>query len=177
MAFMRRRSRPSRRPRSLLLGLLVALASGAAWWLLDAMEAGGPALQGRATVVDADTLVVAGQRIRIAGIDAPEARQTCTRDGEPWQCGAAATLALRRFLEGQAVTCTGQERDRFDRVLARCLAGTEDVGGWLVRQGWALAYTRYSYRYLPQQALAWWDGNGLWSSSFDTPEEWRRQAN
>lgn len=139
---------------------------------------GGPAgqdLTGRATVVDGDTLVLAGARIRLEGVDAPESAQTCERGGVVWPCGRDVTLALRQFLQGRAVACTPEGRDRFGRILARCRAGEEDIGAWLVREGLAVAYTRYSWRYLPQEAAARWHGRGLWGGRFDTPEDWRRR--
>ena len=45
---------------------------------------------GVASVIDGDTIEVHGQRIRLHGIDAPESRQLCRRDGKPWQCGKDA---------------------------------------------------------------------------------------
>ncbi|WP_237217031.1 thermonuclease family protein, partial [Falsiroseomonas oryziterrae] len=132
-------------------------------------------VSGAARVVDGDTLVLAGTTIRLHGVDAPEARQRCERGGAPWDCGAAATAELQRLTEGQVVRCATLGQDRFDRLLGRCEAGEEDLAAALVRQGLAVAYTRYSWRYLPQELRARWDGAGLWSGRFETPEEWRRQ--
>ncbi len=53
---------------------------------------------GVASVIDGDTLEIRGQRIRFHGIDAPESRQLCRRDGKPWQCGKDAANALTAAL-------------------------------------------------------------------------------
>ncbi|MGG5810328.1 thermonuclease family protein [Falsiroseomonas sp. CW058] len=158
----------------LLLGLAVAGWLGWQGGLLPGP--GGPDLQGQATVVDGDTLVVEGRRVRLEGIDAPEARQTCLRNGAPWPCGAEATRALRDLLEAGSIACVASGEDRYRRVLARCHLGGTDIAAWLVREGWAVAYTRYSWRYMRQEVGARWAGRGIWSGSFETPEDWRRHA-
>ena len=155
----------------LVLGGLLALAGAAGLGLPWGGEA---EIAGPAHVVDGDTLTVAGQRIRLHGVDAPESSQICERDGQPWRCGAEVTEALRRKVAGQAVACTPLDRDRFGRVVARCAAGGEDLGGWLVGEGFAVAYTDFSWRYVPQELRARWEGRGLWSGRFVTPSEYRR---
>jgi endonuclease YncB( thermonuclease family) len=167
----------SRRLRRGVLPLLLALLGLGAAWLSDLLPwPAGADLSGPAAVVDGDTLQVEGERVRLMGVDAPESRQSCERDRATWPCGAEATAALRRFLQGREVRCTlEEERDRYGRALGRCRAGEEDIGAWLVRRGLAVAYTDYSYRYLPQELLARWEGQGLWAGSFERPAEWRRR--
>ena len=54
-----------------------------------------PELVGRASVIDGDTIEIGGERIRLFGIDAIEAHQTCTLPtGGKWRCGGAAAKAL-----------------------------------------------------------------------------------
>jgi endonuclease YncB( thermonuclease family) len=163
-----------RRRRGGLSLLVLALAALAALGALVLPERGEAEISGPATVVDGDTLTVAGNRIRLHGVDAPEASQVCTRDGLPWRCGADATEALRKFLRGRQVACTPIDRDRFGRIVARCRAGGEDLGAWLVREGLAVAYTDFSWRYVPEELRARWAGRGLWAGSFQTPADYRR---
>jgi endonuclease YncB( thermonuclease family) len=175
----RRRWGPRRRlrPGMLLLALVgLLLAGGLALFLSEGPDAAGE-VAGTAVVTDADTLTVGGLIIRLHGLDAPELRQTCRRaDGSPWPCGREATAALAQRLRGGTVRCRLLGTDRFGRALGRCWAGGEEINAWLVREGWAVAYTRYSWRYLPQQALAWWEGRGIWQGGFEAPEEWRRRG-
>lgn len=172
----RRRARLFRSVRGWLVGLaVVGLLGGLAVWLLSEDGPPGVELAGLAGVTDGDTLSIGGRVIRLDAVDAPELRQACRRaDGSPWPCGQMAAEALALRLRGEPVVCRVSGSDRYGRSLGRCWAGGEDINAWLVREGWAVAYTRYSWRYLPQQALAWWEGRGLWQGSFDHPEDWRR---
>lgn len=130
---------------------------------------------GRATVIDGDTIELHGQRIRLHGIDAPEASQRCTdAKGQQWRCGRQAAFALDELIHGQVLTCLGRERDRYRRVIARCSIGGIDLGEWMVRNGWATAYRRYSTDYLPAEEAARAQALGIWSGSFNSPEDWRR---
>ena len=139
--------------RGSLIGLLVVLLLAGLAALLPQGEA-EPSVAGPAQVVDGDTLAVAGQRVRLHGVDAPEANQLCERGGQPWRCGADATEALRAFLAGRPVACTPVDRDRFGRIVARCAVEGQDLGAWLVGQGLAVAYTDYSWRYVPAEFWA-----------------------
>src|SRR5512134_3644315 len=81
---------------------------------------------GTARVIDGDTIVVAGERIRLQGIDAPELQQTCTAFGQEWPCGRTSAEWLRDHLNGRQVECVGHARDRYGRLLAVCYVGGED---------------------------------------------------
>ena len=104
-------------------------------------------IAGQPRVIDGDTLEVAGQRIRLHGLDAPETKQLCRRHGEPWRCGKDATSALKAFLGSRPVSCEELDRDRYRRVVAKCAVDGVDIGEWMVSQGWAVAYYLYSYDY------------------------------
>ena len=109
---------------------------------------------GPARVIDGDTLEIQGQRIRLHGIDAPESRQLCYLDGKPWQCGKDAANALADKIARQPVTCEDLGRDRYERIIARCTVAGEDIESWMVREGLALAYRRYSLDYVEEEADA-----------------------
>jgi len=109
---------------------------------------------GVASVIDGDTLEIDGQRIRLHGIDAPESRQLCRLDGKPWQCGKTAANALAEKIARRPVACEDLGRDRYKRIIAKGTVAGEDMGAWMVSQGWALAYRRYLLDYVEQEAEA-----------------------
>jgi endonuclease YncB( thermonuclease family) len=152
---------------------------GAALLLLP-LPAGAAELRGFAKVVDGDTLRIEGIPVRLDSIDAPELDQLCQQDGRPWLCGDSSTEALRMLAEGREVICITDGTDRYRRILAECwvsetdaIAGTS-LNAAMVRQGWALDYTKYSKgRHATEQLRAEIDGVGIWSSAFIPPEAWR----
>ena len=129
---------------------------------------------GEARIIDGDTVEISGERIRLHGIDAPESRQTCSVVGEEWRCGESATLALVDETTGQPLTCKGNKRDRYGRLIAVCYSGTEDLNAWMVREGWAVAYRRYSKDYVDEEAEARAAGRGVWRGDFMLPWKWRQ---
>lgn len=103
---------------------------------------------GSVRVVDGDTLRVGSETVRLHGIDAPEVKQTCKDpQGNIWTCGKRVReLAAARY-HRQVANCEEIDRDRYGRMVAKCTVGGEDVGGWLVSQGLAFAFRKYSMDY------------------------------
>ncbi len=143
--------------------------------LLFAFPALAQDITGPARVIDGDTIDIAGQRIRLHGIDTPESRQTCARGEREVRCGRAATAALRRLIDNEPVSCQERDVDRYGRIVAVCLnTEGQDVGAELVREGWALAYRQFSLDYVGEELEAKATKAGLWSMDFVEPWEWRR---
>ena len=134
-------------------------------------------IAGTARIIDGDTIDIAGRRIRLAGIDAPESDQTCTDAGNRlWGCGRVATHELITYVAGRPLTCHPSGLDRYRRVLAVCaLPDGSDINAWMVQHGWALAYTDYSDAYRPEEAQAQAAARGIWGGSFIPPWDWRHQ--
>jgi endonuclease YncB( thermonuclease family) len=133
-------------------------------------------IAGQASVIDGDTLEIHGQRIRLAGIDAPESRQTCIKStGEVYRCGQVAAIALADKLVGSVVRCTGGLHDRYRRLIAVCVALGIDLNSWMVAQGLAVAYRQYSISYVSQEEIARQQHIGIWSGTFEMPWDWRRR--
>lgn len=130
---------------------------------------------GPARIIDGDTIKVSDERIRFHGIDAPEHKQTCSVEGAEWSCGQAATKALIAAIDDQIVTCKGEARDRYKRLIAVCYAGNINLNAMMVRNGWALAYRKYSKDYVEAEAVAKKARVGIWRGEFEKPWEWRRR--
>jgi endonuclease YncB( thermonuclease family) len=126
-------------------------------------------------ITDGDTIRIGTDRIRLHGIDAPERHQQCGGDdGQPYACGQVATRALADFVNGREVDCRVMDTDRYGRAVAVCLVGGVDINGWLVTNGWAVAYTKYSLDYVDEEEAARQAKAGLWSGDFQWPWEWRK---
>ena len=133
-------------------------------------------LIGVASVIDADTIEIHGQRIRLHGIDAPEGGQVCLdAAGQKWRCGQRAALALQDLIGRRTVACDERDVDRYGRIVGRCLVDDLDINEWLVAQGLALAYRRYSRDYVAAEDDARAAGLGMWAGTFELPWEWRRR--
>lgn len=152
---------------AIAIGILVAACAPAA--------SGDDGLTGRVSVIDGDTLELRGQRIRLWGVDAFESRQLCRGETGDYRCGQAAANALDAQLADQLVSCHAVGRpDRYGRTVARCAAHGLDLGSWLVSNGHALDYPRYSNgRYTREEAQARVARRGAWAGEFEPPWLWR----
>lgn len=128
---------------------------------------------GVAQVADGDTLTVGQTRIRLFGVDAPEAQQTCKIKYSNWTCGAAATSALRSMVDGHQVTCEPMDTDVYGRTVARCRADGKDLGAELIRIGYAVVYGGGSDLYGGLEAQSKAYRAGVWASEFEMPAAYR----
>ena len=143
-------------------------------WGSVAVAASPNTISGQARVIDGDTLDVGGTRVRLHGIDAVEADQTCRHpERGDWACGAHVSRELRNWVEGRAVRCAAHGTDRYGRRIASCDLDGQDLGQALVRAGLAFAYKKYSTRYVVEERAALRDGRGLWTSVVLQPEAFR----
>lgn len=125
---------------------------------------------GAAVINDGDSITLGNERIRLRGIDAPEYRQVCRKDGEDYPCGRRSREALSKLVAGREVACTGWERDKYRRLLAECSAGGVNLNRAQVKAGWAIAYGDYE----TDEAEARREHSGVWAGDFDQPRDWRR---
>ncbi|PYG27759.1 thermonuclease family protein [Pelagimonas varians] len=134
-------------------------------------------LSGPVHVVDADTIKVHGQSIRLHAIDAPEVKQHCGGPGQPvWACGIWVKTRAQELFEGQFAQCEALETDRYGRMVARCLVNGQDMGQVLVSQGLAFAYRKYGWDYDLDEKGAAVSGRGLHGTGVVNPAEYRAQG-
>ena len=141
------------------------------------MELDADTIRPSVRIIDGDTIDLNGTRIRLQGVDTPETRQSCRdADGQLYSCGLVATAALTvKIGEGDVHCDLEPERDRYGRALKTCyLADGTDINGWLVRNGYGLAYLRYSERYVAEEAAARAEDLGMHAGAFVPPWDWRK---
>ena len=126
-------------------------------------------------VLDGDTLLITGERVRLVGFDAPESRQQClSAQGAVYPCGRKATQFLKDLITGKSLTCESQGTDKYGRTLARCWIGRRPLGSHMVEAGQAVVWPWGEAFYLAEQETARTAGAGLWAGTFQMPWDWRR---
>lgn len=94
-----------------------------------------------------------GLTIILAGIDILEPDQTCRGVNGDWPCGMVARTAFRYFLRGRALDCDLPDGELPERLTATCRLGAQDLGAWLVANGWAKVSSTGPYAEEQAQAV------------------------
>ena len=125
-------------------------------------------------VVDGDTIHLNGKKIRFAGIDTPELKQTCISQGIIDPCGVTAKEILIDKISDNEVECISEGKDQYKRTLAECFVNNESLSSYLVRSGYAFAYRKYSRKFILDEDYAKANKIGMWSMKFDYPWDHRK---
>ena len=140
-------------------------------------------ISGIAKVIDGDTIKIKNNKIRLFGIDAPEGKQKCQK---PWlsisfltfkknyQCGKISTNILKNKINNKFIICKSTNKDRYNRFIAECYKDKKNINRWMVLNGYAVAYRKYSKKFVSQENLAKKDKLGLWAGTFEMPWDWRK---
>ena len=140
-------------------------------------------ISGIAKVTDGDTIQIKGKKIRFFGIDAPEKKQQCKK---PWltisfisfskdyPCGQISTDKLKKKINNKLLICKWSNKDRYKRFIAECFKDKTNVNAWMVRNGYAVAYRKYSKKFVSQEIFAKKEKLGLWSGTFMMPWDYRK---
>jgi len=126
-------------------------------------------------ITDGDTIRINGEKIRFSGIDAPELKQTCLKNNVIIFCGLEAKNLLIKIIDNNDVICVYEGKDQYRRKLAECFLGDLSLSSYLVRNGYAFAYRKYSKKYIQDEEFAKENKNGLWSTEFEYPWLWRKK--
>ena len=141
----------------------------------DNAHANRGAVNGTIRVIDGDTFEVAGTKIRLHAIDAPEMDQMCvTEQGADWACGGWIGKVVSDRYSGVDTSCEVLDTDRYGRTVARCTALGGDVGAWLVGEGLAFAYVKYGADYAALERAAAAEDRGLHAVRLQSPEQHRK---
>ena len=141
-------------------------------------------IKGIAKVIDGDTILINKKKIRLYGIDAPEQYQKCQKIwltisfisfNKDYFCGEISTNKLKKKINNQFMSCKWKNKDRYKRFIAECFKGKTNINRWMVRNGYAIVYKKYSKKYLAAENLAKNEKLGLWVGSFEMPWEWRKE--
>ena len=125
-------------------------------------------------ITDGDTIKINGEKIRFSGIDTPELKQTCIKNGVKNSCGIKAKEMLIDKISNKKVSCIRDGKDQFKRTLAECFVNNESLSRYLVRSGYAFAYRKYSKKFIKDEDYARMKKIGMWSMEFDYPWDYRK---
>lgn len=125
-------------------------------------------------VVDGDSIFLGQTEIRLEGIDAPEYHQNCYNEAnKAYPCGKLAYEALKNLIGTKSVRCRKIVKDKYHREVSECWVGDININEWMVKNGWAVAYTRYTKAYEQAQSEAKSARRGIWQGRFLKPEYYR----
>ncbi len=125
-------------------------------------------------VVDGDTIILNGEKIRFTGIDSPELKQTCKQDDQQVDCGITAKMLLVKKIGNYTPECISEGKDVYKRTLAECFINGESLSRFLVRSGYAFAYRKYSKKFIKDEDFAKANKLGMWAMKFEYPWDFRK---
>tara|TARA_B110001450_G_scaffold178235_1_gene166509 strand:- start:6 stop:509 length:504 start_codon:yes stop_codon:yes gene_type:complete len=143
-------------------------------------------IYGISKIIDGDTVHIKSKKIRLEGIDAPEIKQKCQKDflkiskifdfnfKKNYSCGVISRMKLIDIIDNSKIKCISSSRDRYKRYLATCYKDKINLNKWMVKNGFAVAYKRYSKDYDRDEDYAKKNKLGIWKGSFIRPEKWRK---
>ena len=127
-------------------------------------------------IVDGDTIVLNGEKIRFSGIDTPELKQTCMSGDQKVFCGMFARMLLVKKIGNEMPECIREGKDAYKRTLAECFINGESLSAFLVRSGYAFAYRKYSDKFIKEEEFAKENKLGMWSMKFEYPWDFRKAS-
>ena len=125
-------------------------------------------------IIDGDTIHLNGEKIRFSGIETPEIKQTCAKNNEIIKCGILARELLIKIIANNKINCIREGKDQYKRTLAECFVNDLSLSSYLVKNGYAFAYRKYSKKFIADEDFAKSNKLGMWSMKFEYPWDWRK---
>ena len=141
-------------------------------------------ISGFAKVIDGDTIKINSKKIRLYGIDAPEKKQKCKKTyltisfmsfTKDYMCGEVSTQKLIKKINKQKLNCNILDVDRYKRLIGECFKRNINLNSWMVSNGYAVAYRKYSKKYVTDEINAKNNKLGIWQGKFEMPWDYRRK--
>ena len=141
-------------------------------------------ISGNAQIIDGDTIKINSKKIRLYGIDAPEFKQTCKKTyltisfmsfTKDYMCGEASADKLIKKINKQKLNCNILDVDRYKRLIGECFKRNINLNSWMVSNGYAVAYRKYSKKYVSDEINAKNNKLGIWQGKFEMPWDYRRK--
>ena len=141
-------------------------------------------ISGFAKIVDGDTIKINSKKIRLYGIDAPEKKQKCKKTyltisfmsfTKDYMCGEVSTQKLIKKINKQKLNCNILDVDRYKRLIGECFKRNINLNSWMVSNGYAVAYRKYSKKYVSDEINAKNNKLGIWQGKFEMPWDYRRK--
>ena len=127
-------------------------------------------------IIDGDTIILNGEKIRFSGIDTPELKQTCMQGDQEIKCGVNARALLIKKIGKYTPKCIIEGKDVYKRTLAECVVNGEIISKFLVRSGYAFAFRKYSKKYIKDEEFAKENKLGMWGMTFRYPWDFRKSS-
>ena len=141
-------------------------------------------ISGNAQIIDGDTIKINSKKIRLHGVDAPESKQMCKKPyltiifftfTKDYPCGKISTQKLQKKINNKVITCKILDIDRYKRLIGECYKRNLNLNSWLVSNGYAVAYRKYSNKYISNEINAKNEKKGIWQGKFEMPWDYRRK--
>ena len=137
-------------------------------------------IKGKPKVLDGDTIRIGNEKIRFSGIDSPESyyrgkKQTCYLNEKKILCGDIAKTKLKEKIKNNPIICNVEKnKDFFKRFLGECFLNGKSLSKFMVRNGYAFDYKKYSKgKYTKDEKYAKDNKLGFWIMKFEYPWVWR----
>ena len=117
-------------------------------------------IKGKAIIIDGDTIKIKNEKIRFGGIDTPERKEVGHRFSKK---------KLEDKIGKNIVICVKEKnKDWWGRSVAECFVSGESISSFMVKNGYACDYVKYSKKkYAREQDYAKANNLGIWKMKFN----------